>query len=78
MNGSLRGLPVTFFGIHILGGLVLFMTEGIMVSELNETNYFYEYFWELQVNIDPWTSLLGSLCRICLHVRCFSSHVSAR
>ncbi|KTF77965.1 hypothetical protein cypCar_00036660 [Cyprinus carpio] len=30
MNGSLRGLPVTFFGIHILGGLVLFMTEGIM------------------------------------------------
>ncbi|XP_016320440.1 major facilitator superfamily domain-containing protein 4B-like [Sinocyclocheilus anshuiensis] len=30
MNGSLHGLPVTFFGIHILGGLVLFMTEGIM------------------------------------------------
>lgn len=52
MNGSLRGLPVTFFGIHILGGLVLFMTEGIMVSELNE---FYEYFWELlwEVNIEP-------------------------
>ncbi|XP_051516778.1 major facilitator superfamily domain-containing protein 4B-like [Myxocyprinus asiaticus] len=30
MNENLRGLPVTFFGIHILGGLVLLMTEGIM------------------------------------------------
>ncbi|TRY84741.1 hypothetical protein DNTS_027431 [Danionella cerebrum] len=30
MNGSLRGLPVTFYLIHILGGTVLFMTEGIM------------------------------------------------
>ncbi|XP_059397075.1 major facilitator superfamily domain-containing protein 4B-like isoform X2 [Carassius carassius] len=30
VNGSLSGLPVTFFGIHILGSMVLFMTEGIM------------------------------------------------
>ncbi|XP_051948085.1 major facilitator superfamily domain-containing protein 4B-like [Xyrauchen texanus] len=30
MNENLRGLPVTFFGIHILGGLVLLMSEGIM------------------------------------------------
>ncbi|XP_067302587.1 major facilitator superfamily domain-containing protein 4B isoform X2 [Pseudorasbora parva] len=30
MNDNLRGLPVTFFVIHILGGMVLFMTEGIM------------------------------------------------
>ncbi|KAK9954426.1 hypothetical protein ABG768_016493 [Culter alburnus] len=30
MNGNMRGLPATFFVIHILGGMVLFMTEGIM------------------------------------------------
>ncbi|XP_077070118.1 major facilitator superfamily domain-containing protein 4B isoform X2 [Siphateles boraxobius] len=30
MNGNLRGLPATFFLIHILGGMALFMTEGIM------------------------------------------------
>ncbi|XP_056304848.1 major facilitator superfamily domain-containing protein 4B [Danio aesculapii] len=30
MDGALRGLPVTFFLIHIFGGMVLFMTEGIM------------------------------------------------
>nr|XP_055044389.1 major facilitator superfamily domain-containing protein 4B [Misgurnus anguillicaudatus] len=30
MNDNLRGLPVTFFVMHILGGIVLFMTEGIM------------------------------------------------
>lgn len=40
MNGNLRGLPVTFFVIHILSGMVLFMTEGIMVRKLND---FYEY-----------------------------------
>ncbi|XP_051962272.1 major facilitator superfamily domain-containing protein 4B-like isoform X2 [Xyrauchen texanus] len=32
MNEDLRGLPVTFFGIHILGGLVLLMTEGLMAG----------------------------------------------
>ncbi len=32
-NDNLRGLPVSFFMIHILGGLVLFMTDGIVVSE---------------------------------------------
>lgn len=41
MNGNMRGLPATFFVIHILGGMVLFMTEGIMVSALNGANYFY-------------------------------------
>ncbi|XP_060750257.1 major facilitator superfamily domain-containing protein 4B [Tachysurus vachellii] len=30
VNGNLRELPVSFFGIHILGGLVLFMTDGIV------------------------------------------------
>ncbi|XP_037333881.2 major facilitator superfamily domain-containing protein 4B [Pungitius pungitius] len=29
-NGNLRGLPVSFFMVHILGGLVLFMTDGIV------------------------------------------------
>ncbi|KAG5838922.1 hypothetical protein ANANG_G00228820 [Anguilla anguilla] len=29
-NDNLRGLPPSFFGIHILGGLVLFMTDGIV------------------------------------------------
>ncbi|XP_048877569.1 major facilitator superfamily domain-containing protein 4A [Brienomyrus brachyistius] len=29
-NNSLRGLPSSFFGIHILGGMVLFMTDGIV------------------------------------------------
>lgn len=32
-NDNLRGLPVSFFMIHILGGMVLFMTDGIVVSE---------------------------------------------
>lgn len=31
-NDNLRGLPVSFFMIHILGGMVLFMTDGIVVS----------------------------------------------
>lgn len=34
-NDNLRGLPVSFFMIHILGGMVLFMTDGIVVSEEN-------------------------------------------
>lgn len=43
MDGALRGLPVTFFLIHIFGGMVLFMTEGIMVSDLNvATNEFVQ------------------------------------
>ncbi|TNN57066.1 Major facilitator superfamily domain-containing protein 4B [Liparis tanakae] len=29
-NGNLSGLPVSFFMIHILGGIVLFMTDGIV------------------------------------------------
>ncbi|XP_034027506.1 major facilitator superfamily domain-containing protein 4B [Thalassophryne amazonica] len=29
-NGNLRELPVSFFMIHILGGMVLFMTDGIV------------------------------------------------
>ncbi|CAB1414645.1 unnamed protein product [Pleuronectes platessa] len=29
-NDNLRGLPVSFFMIHIFGGLVLFMTDGIV------------------------------------------------
>ncbi|CAL8275706.1 unnamed protein product [Boreogadus saida] len=29
-NDNLRGLPVSFFMIHIMGGLVLFMTDGIV------------------------------------------------
>ncbi|XP_056154899.1 major facilitator superfamily domain-containing protein 4B [Lampris incognitus] len=29
-NDNLRGLPVSFFMIHILGGTVLFMTDGIV------------------------------------------------
>ncbi|KAL4622365.1 major facilitator superfamily domain-containing protein 4A isoform X1 [Arapaima gigas] len=29
-NDTLRGLPPSFFGIHILGGMVLFMTDGIV------------------------------------------------
>ncbi|XP_076022608.1 major facilitator superfamily domain-containing protein 4B [Genypterus blacodes] len=29
-NDNLRGLPVSFFMIHVLGGLVLFMTDGIV------------------------------------------------
>uniref|UniRef100_A0A6Q2ZLC9 Major facilitator superfamily domain-containing protein 4A n=1 Tax=Esox lucius TaxID=8010 RepID=A0A6Q2ZLC9_ESOLU len=29
-NVNLRGLPVSFFGIHIFGGMVLFMTDGIV------------------------------------------------
>ncbi|KAG9339736.1 hypothetical protein JZ751_023383 [Albula glossodonta] len=29
-NDNLRGLPPSFFGIHILGGMVLFMTDGIV------------------------------------------------
>nr|XP_040050396.1 LOW QUALITY PROTEIN: major facilitator superfamily domain-containing protein 4B-like [Gasterosteus aculeatus aculeatus] len=29
-NDNLRGVPVSFFMIHILGGLVLFMTDGIV------------------------------------------------
>lgn len=32
-NDNLRGLPVSFFMIHILGGMVLFMTDGIVVSD---------------------------------------------
>lgn len=32
-NDNLRGLPVSFFMIHIFGGMVLFMTDGIVVSE---------------------------------------------
>ncbi|XP_027001033.1 major facilitator superfamily domain-containing protein 4B [Tachysurus fulvidraco] len=30
VNGNLHELPASFFGIHILGGLVLFMTDGIV------------------------------------------------
>uniref|UniRef100_A0A3B3WBN2 Major facilitator superfamily domain-containing protein 4A n=1 Tax=Poecilia mexicana TaxID=48701 RepID=A0A3B3WBN2_9TELE len=29
-NDNLRGLPVSFFMIHVLGGMVLFMTDGIV------------------------------------------------
>uniref|UniRef100_A0A3B3BDE7 Major facilitator superfamily domain-containing protein 4A n=1 Tax=Oryzias melastigma TaxID=30732 RepID=A0A3B3BDE7_ORYME len=29
-NDSMRGMPVSFFMIHILGGMVLFMTDGIV------------------------------------------------
>ncbi|XP_060792655.1 major facilitator superfamily domain-containing protein 4B [Neoarius graeffei] len=29
-NSNLRERPVSFFGIHVLGGLVLFMTDGIV------------------------------------------------
>ncbi|KAL2104014.1 hypothetical protein ACEWY4_000882 [Coilia grayii] len=29
-NGNLSGWPPSFFGIHILGGMVLFMTDGIV------------------------------------------------
>ncbi|KAM9342424.1 major facilitator superfamily domain-containing protein 4B [Pholidichthys leucotaenia] len=29
-NDSLRGMPISFFMIHILGGMVLFMTDGIV------------------------------------------------
>uniref|UniRef100_A0A3P9KXK3 Major facilitator superfamily domain-containing protein 4A n=1 Tax=Oryzias latipes TaxID=8090 RepID=A0A3P9KXK3_ORYLA len=29
-NDNMRGLPVSFFMIHILGGMVLFMTDGIV------------------------------------------------
>nr|XP_004546363.2 major facilitator superfamily domain-containing protein 4A [Maylandia zebra] len=29
-NDNLRGLPLSFFMIHILGGMVLFMTDGIV------------------------------------------------
>ncbi|XP_023847198.1 major facilitator superfamily domain-containing protein 4B isoform X1 [Salvelinus sp. IW2-2015] len=29
-NNNLRELPVSFFGIHIVGGMVLFMTDGIV------------------------------------------------
>lgn len=32
-NDNLHGLPVSFFMIHVLGGMVLFMTDGIVVSE---------------------------------------------
>lgn len=32
-NDSMRGMPVSFFMIHILGGMVLFMTDGIVVSK---------------------------------------------
>lgn len=32
-NDNLRELPLSFFMIHILGGMVLFMTDGIVVSE---------------------------------------------
>ncbi|XP_036447202.1 major facilitator superfamily domain-containing protein 4B [Colossoma macropomum] len=30
MNTNLRELPASFFGVHILGGIVLFMTDGIV------------------------------------------------
>lgn len=36
----LQGVPVSFFGIHILGGLVLFMTDGI-VGEYSGFVYSY-------------------------------------
>jgi len=36
-NDNLRGLPVSFFMIHILGGLVLFMTDGIVVSSRRDS-----------------------------------------
>ncbi|XP_055366008.1 major facilitator superfamily domain-containing protein 4B [Betta splendens] len=29
-SNNLRGLPVSFFAIHVLGGMVLFMTDGIV------------------------------------------------
>ncbi|KAJ3585912.1 hypothetical protein NHX12_012319 [Muraenolepis orangiensis] len=29
-NDNLRGLPLSFFMVHVLGGLVLFMTDGIV------------------------------------------------
>ncbi|XP_036387796.1 major facilitator superfamily domain-containing protein 4A [Megalops cyprinoides] len=29
-NDDLHGLPLSFFGVHILGGMVLFMTDGII------------------------------------------------
>lgn len=32
-NDNLSGMPVSFFMIHILGGGVLFMTDGIVVSD---------------------------------------------
>lgn len=37
-NDNLRGLPVSFFMIHILGGMVLFMTDGIVVSAFHKRN----------------------------------------
>ncbi|KAG7266802.1 hypothetical protein CRUP_033312 [Coryphaenoides rupestris] len=47
-NDNLRGLPVSFFMIHILGGLVLFMTDGI-VSPIKMDNrtagYLVSVFW---------------------------------
>ncbi|XP_049319008.1 major facilitator superfamily domain-containing protein 4B isoform X2 [Astyanax mexicanus] len=30
MNSNFRELPASFFGVHILGGIVLFMTDGIV------------------------------------------------
>ncbi|XP_072553550.1 major facilitator superfamily domain-containing protein 4B [Salminus brasiliensis] len=30
INANLRELPASFFGVHILGGIILFMTDGIV------------------------------------------------
>lgn len=33
--GNKHGFPLSFFGIHILGGLVLFFSDGIVVSRIS-------------------------------------------
>lgn len=33
--GNAHGFPSSFFGIHILGGLVLFFSDGIVVSRIS-------------------------------------------
>ncbi|XP_012690390.1 major facilitator superfamily domain-containing protein 4B [Clupea harengus] len=49
-NGNLSGLPPSFFGIHILGGVVLFMTDGIVGAY---AGFVYTYAVATPMSLSP-------------------------
>ncbi|XP_073722197.1 major facilitator superfamily domain-containing protein 4A-like [Misgurnus anguillicaudatus] len=76
--GNKNGLPLSFFGIHILGGLVLFFSDGIVGSY---TGFVYTYAVAPPMNLPHktagyltsvfWAAItLGRLSAIPLSYRC--------
>ncbi|XP_026775969.1 major facilitator superfamily domain-containing protein 4B [Pangasianodon hypophthalmus] len=53
MNSNLRELPASFFGVHILGGLVLFMTDGIVGAY---AGFAYTYAVSAPMSLDAKTA----------------------